>query len=208
MPDPSASTPDPSQRAPGAPFNDVIDSAEALRALIGQPVQLVLDHQLDQLDAHARRFIARAPFLVIGTAGADFVGDVPPRGAPEFIRSDNGPEFIARAVKAWICEKGMKTLDIEPGAPWEKPCSESFNSRFRNEFLNLEVFGSKLEAKVLGGEHREKYNHHRPHSSLGDLTPAELAARCLAPLRPFDFVEAACAEQDSVINPKHQPNLS
>ncbi len=130
------------------------------------------------------------------------------RGAPEFIRSDNGPEFIAQAVKAWIAEKGMKTLYIEPGAPWENPYSESFNSRFRDEFLNLEVFGSKLEAKVLGREHREKYNHLRPHSSLGDLTPAEFAARCLAPLRPFDSVEAACAPQDSVINPKHQPKLS
>ena len=102
----------------------------------------------------------------------------------------------------------MKTLYIEPGAPWENPYSESFNSRFRDEFLHLEVFGSKLEAKVLGGKNREKYNHHRPHSSLGDLTPAEFAARCLAPLRPFDSVEAACAPQDSVINPKHQPNLS
>ena len=130
------------------------------------------------------------------------------RGAPEFIRSDNGPEFIARAVKAWIAEKGMKTLYIEPGAPWENPYSESFNSRFRDEFLNLEVFGSKLEAKVLGREHREKYNHRRPHSSLGDLTPAEFAARCLAPLRPLDFVEPACTPQDSALNPKNQPNLS
>jgi transposase InsO family protein len=130
------------------------------------------------------------------------------RGAPEFIRSDNGPEFIARAVKAWIAEKGMKTLYIEPGAPWENPYSESFNSRFRDEFLNLEVFGSKLEAKVLGREYREKYNHRRPHSSLGDLTPAEFAARCLAPLRSFDSVESPCAPQDSVINPKYQPILS
>jgi len=130
------------------------------------------------------------------------------RGAPEFIRSDNGPEFIARAVKAWIEKKGMKTIYIEPGAPWENPYSESFNSRFRDEFLNLEAFASKLEAKVLGREHREKYNHSRPHSSLGDLTPAEFAARCLTPLRPLDFVEPACAPQDSALNPKNQPNLS
>ena len=135
-------------------------------------------------------------------------GLVQERGAPEFIRSDNGPEFIAQAVKAWIAEKGMRTLYIEPGSPWENPYSESFNSRFRDEFLNMEVFGSRLEAKVLGREHREKYNHHRPHSSLGDLTPVEFAARCVAPLRPFDSVEAACAPQHSVINPKHQPNLS
>jgi transposase InsO family protein len=130
------------------------------------------------------------------------------RGAPEFIRSDNGPEFIAQAVKVWIAKKGMKTLYIEPGSPWENPYSESFNSRFRDEFLNVEVFSSKLEAKVLGREHHKKYNHHRPHSSLGDLTPAEFAARCLAPLRSFDSVESPCAPQDSVINPKYQPILS
>lgn len=130
------------------------------------------------------------------------------RGAPEFIRSDNGPEFIAGAVKDWIARNGMKTLYIEPGSPWENPYSESFNSRLRDEFLNVEAFGSKLEAKVLGSEHRDKYNNRRPHSSLGDLTPAEFAKRCLAPLRPFDSVEAAFAPQDSVTNPKHQPNLS
>lgn len=151
------------------------------------------------------------------------------RGAPEFIRLDNGPEFIAQAIKEWIAKKGMKTLSIEPGSPWENPYSERLTrlrlalraalarglspcgrlkGRFRDEFLNVEVFGSKLEAKVLGHEHREKYNHHRPHSSLGDLTPAEFAARCLAALRPFDSVEVACAPQDSVINPKHQPHLS
>lgn len=130
------------------------------------------------------------------------------RGAPEFIRSDNGPEFIALAVRAWLGERGMGTLYIEPGSPWENPYIESFNSRLRDEFLNVEVFWNKLEAKVLGQDHREKYNHHRPHSSLGDLTPAEYAERCRAPLRPFDFVEAACASHDSVPTPKYQPILS
>ena len=130
------------------------------------------------------------------------------RGAPQFIRSDNGPEFIAKAVKAWLAQSGIKTLYIEPGSPWENAYIESFNSRLRDEFLNLEIFANRMEAKVLGQEYREKYNHRRPHSSLGNLPPAEFAARCLAPLQPFDFVEAACAPQDSVINPKHQPNLS
>jgi len=125
------------------------------------------------------------------------------RGAPQFIRSDNGPEFIAKAVQSWIETNGVKTLYIEPGSPWENPYSESFNSRFRDEFLNIEAFGSKLEAKVLGKEHREKYNHHRPHSSLGDLTPIEFAARCLAPLRP-----TASAPQDSENTHNQQPKLS
>ena len=103
------------------------------------------------------------------------------RGVPEFIRSDNGPEFVANAVKDWIAQKGFKTLFIEPGSPWQNCYSESFNARFRDEFLNVESFTSLLEAKVLGEEHRDKYNHRRPHSSLGDLTPAEFAAACLNP---------------------------
>jgi transposase InsO family protein len=100
--------------------------------------------------------------------------------APEFIRSDNGPEFIARAVQDWIAQRGFKTLYIAPGSPWENPYSESFNSRFRDEFLNRESFGSVLEAKVLGKEHRKDYNHHRLHSSLDYQTPAEFAKRCIA----------------------------
>jgi len=103
------------------------------------------------------------------------------RGAPEFIRSDNGPEFVAKAVKDWITEKGFKTLFIKPGSPWQNCYSESFNARFRDEFLNVESFSSLLEAKVLGEEHRDKYNHRRPHSSLGDLTPVEFAVAYLNP---------------------------
>jgi len=100
--------------------------------------------------------------------------------APKYIRSDNGPEFIARAVQKWIEQRGFKTLYIAPGSPWENPYSESFNSRFRDEFLNRESFGSLMEAKVLGKQHREDYNHHRLHSSLDYQTPAEFAQRCLA----------------------------
>jgi len=109
------------------------------------------------------------------------------RGAPQFIRSDNGPEFVATAVRKWIKDRGFKTLFIAPGSPWQNAYSESFNSRFRDEFLNVELFTSLLEAKVLGEEHRYQYNHQRPHSSLGDLTPAEFASRCASPLRPPAF---------------------
>lgn len=125
------------------------------------------------------------------------------RGAPEYLRSDNGPEFIAAAVKEWIAQKGFKTLYIEPGAPWQNPYSESFNARFRDEFLNVEIFGSKLEAKVLGKEHREKYNNQRPHSSLGDQTPAEFAQRCFAALRA-----TPSTTQNIATNQNQQPNLS
>ena len=109
------------------------------------------------------------------------------RGVPQFIRSDNGPEFVEKAVREWISERGFKTSFIAPGSPWQNAYSESFNSRFRDEFLNVELFTSVLEAKVLGEEHRYKYNHQRPHSSLGDLTPAEFASRCASPLRPTAF---------------------
>jgi transposase InsO family protein len=125
------------------------------------------------------------------------------RGAPEFIRSDNGPEFVAREVREWIQSQGFKTLYIELGAPWQNSYTESFNARFRNEFLNVELFSSKLEAKVLSAEHREKYNNQRPHSSLEGMTPGEFAARCLATLQP-----TAYAPQDSETNPKHQQILS
>jgi putative transposase len=123
------------------------------------------------------------------------------RGAREFIRSDNGPEFIAQAVRSWLTEKGMKTLYIEPVSPWENAYSEGFNRCLRDEFLNVDAFGSKLEAKVLGRDHPETYNHRRPHSSLGDLTPVDFARWCLALLRPLGSVEAACAPQDTVNNP-------
>lgn len=98
------------------------------------------------------------------------------RGAPGFIRSDNGPEFIAEAVKGWLAASGVQTLYIEPGAPWENAYSETFISRMRDELLNREIFTNLKEAKVLAEDYREHYNHHRPHGALGYLTPAEFAA--------------------------------
>lgn len=100
------------------------------------------------------------------------------RGEPSFIRSDNGPEFVAKAVKRWLEVSGVRTLYIEPGSPWENAYSETFISRFGDELLKREVFTSLLEAKVLVEEYRHHYNHERPHSALGYLTPAEFAAWC------------------------------
>ena len=98
------------------------------------------------------------------------------RGAPSFIRSDNGPEFIAKAVKRWLAASGVETLYIEPGAPWENAYSETFISRLRDELLNREVFANLKGAKVLAEDYRDHYNHHRPHGALGYLTPTEFAA--------------------------------
>jgi putative transposase len=102
------------------------------------------------------------------------------RGVPEHIRSDNGPEFIARAIQRWLEQVAVKTLYIEPGAPWENGYVESFHSRFRDEFLASEVFENLAAARKLTALWKEDYNYHRPHSSLRYLTPAEFAARCAA----------------------------
>lgn len=105
------------------------------------------------------------------------------RGIPGFIRSDNGPEFIADAIKKWLGEKNVQTLYIEPGSPWENGYIESFNGKFRDEVLNMEIFHSVKEAKVIAESWRLEYNNHRPHSSLGYMTPAEFAAECIASVR-------------------------
>ena len=98
------------------------------------------------------------------------------RGEPAYIRSDNGPEFIAQAIKGRLESSGVKTLYIEPGAPWENAYSETFISRLRDELLDREVFANLKEAQVLAEDHRDHYNHRRPHGALGYLTPAEFAA--------------------------------
>lgn len=98
------------------------------------------------------------------------------RGVPKFIRSDNGPEFIARRVRAWLEENRVGALYIEPGAPWQNGVGESFNGKLRDECLDLELFTSLAEARVVIGGYRLEYNHHRPHSSLDYRTPAEFAA--------------------------------
>ena len=94
------------------------------------------------------------------------------RGVPAHIRSDNGPEFIATAIREWIAAVGAKTAFIEPGSPWENSYCESFNARLRDELLNGEIFYSLAEAKVVIETWRRHYNTARPHSSLGYRPPA------------------------------------
>ena len=96
------------------------------------------------------------------------------KGAPRFIRSDNGPEFIAKSLRSWLSSLNVKTLYIEPGSPWENGYIESFNGKFRDELLNGELFYSLKEAKVLIEKWRIEYNTIRPHSSLGYRAPAPL----------------------------------
>ena len=94
------------------------------------------------------------------------------RGVPDYIRSDNGAEFTAHAVREWLMKVGVKTLFIEPGSPWENGYIESFNGKLRDELLNGEIFYTLLEAKVLIERWREHYNRVRPHSALGYRPPA------------------------------------
>jgi putative transposase len=98
------------------------------------------------------------------------------RGVPGHIRSDNGPEFIAKAVRDWIAAVGARTAFIEPGSPWENGYCESFNSKLRDELLNGEIFYSLAEARIVIENWRQHYNTKRPHSSLGYRPPAPAAA--------------------------------
>ena len=97
------------------------------------------------------------------------------RGVPGFIRSDNGSEFTAKAVREWISAVGATTLFIEPGSPWENGYYESFNGKLRDEHQNGEIFYTLTEAQVLIENWRLEYNHFRPHSSLGGRPPAPQA---------------------------------
>ena len=94
------------------------------------------------------------------------------RGIPEHIRSDNGPEFTAKAVRSWLNRLGVKTMFIEPGSPWENGYIESFNGKLRDELLNREVFTTLEEARVLIEQLRREYNQVRPHSVLRYKPPA------------------------------------
>ncbi len=99
------------------------------------------------------------------------------RGAPWYIRSDNGSEFIAEHLQAWLKTKSIMPLYIEPGCPWQNGYAESFNGKLRIECLDRETFGSKAELEVVTSWWREIYNHYRPHSSLKYKTPAEFAGK-------------------------------
>jgi len=94
------------------------------------------------------------------------------RGIPAYIRSDNGPEFVAKTVRNWIAAIGAKTAYIEPGSPWENGYCESFNARFRDELLNGEIFYTLKEAQIIIEQWRRHYNTVRPHSALGYRPPA------------------------------------
>lgn len=124
---------------------------------------------------------------VLDTLGELFVR----HGAPEHIRSDNGPEFIATALRDWLQRIGVKTLYIEPGSPWENGYCESFNSKLRDELLAREIFYDLREAQILIEAWRRHYNTARPHSSLGYRPPAPRTVLPAAFMPPYYGVVAA-----------------
>lgn len=149
-------------------YDFVMDETEDARRLKMMPI--VDEYSRECLTIEVERSITAED--VVSTLASLFRR----RGEPAFIRSDNGPEFIAKAIKRWLEVYGVRTLYIEPGSPWENAYSETFISRFGDELLKREVFADLLEAKVLVEDYRGHYNHHRPHSALGYQTPAEFAA--------------------------------
>ena len=105
------------------------------------------------------------------------IGPWPVEGAPAYLRCDNGPEFITAALRDWCRFAGSGTIFIEPGSPWQNPYVESFNSRVRDELLNVTEFYTLEEARALVADFQMDYNFNRPHSSLGNwLRPCSLSA--------------------------------
>jgi transposase InsO family protein len=149
-----------------------MDRTEDGRRLKMMPI--VDEHTRECLAIEVERSISGG-----GRGGATLARLLAERGEPFYVRSDNGPEFVAEAVKRWLEASGVGTLYINPGSPWENAYTESFNGRFGDELLKREEFASLLEAKVLVEEYRENYNHRRPHGALGYRTPSEFAASCV-----------------------------
>jgi putative transposase len=129
------------------------------------------------------------------------------RGAPTFLRSDNGPEFVSKALLSWIVAQGIGTALIEPGKPWQNGVAESFNGKFRDECLSLEWFRSRAEAKVIIEAWRRHFNEVRPHSSLGYLTPNEFVARGARPAPRHATGRDAAVYGASAPRPVAQPSL-
>lgn len=101
-------------------------------------------------------------------------------GPPQFLRSDNGPEFVAQAIQGWLALRQAATLYIDPGCPWQNGFGESFNGTLRDECLNMQTFASVAEARIQVERFRRSYNEERPHSRLGYRTPVEFKADWLA----------------------------
>ena len=140
------------------------------------------------IDEHSRECLAiRVERKLNSRDVLDVLGELFVRhGPPEHIRSDNGPEFVAIALREWLARIGVKTLYIEPGSPWENGYCESFNSKLRDELLAREIFYDLREAQILIEGWRLHYNSARPHSSLGYRPPAPATILPAAFMPPYE----------------------
>ena len=129
-------------------------------------------------------------------------------GAPEFIRSDNGSEFIAKELQRWLAEQDIKTIYIEPASPWENGFIEGLHDKLRDECLNRELFGRLLEARVILETWRIEYNESRPHSSLRYLTPGEFVRRSNSGLWTPVALRAPCVQSCYQHQNQPQPTTS
>jgi putative transposase len=136
-------------------------------------LSLIYEYTRECLALEARRGMTAEEIRVILAEVADRRG-----GPPHRVRSDNGPEFAAEAVRGWLEGTGSGTLYVAPASPWQNGYAESFHSKLRDEFLDREEFESEPQARKLGTLWKGEYNPERPHSSLGYMTPAEFAATC------------------------------
>jgi putative transposase len=126
------------------------------------------------------------------------------RGAPEHVRSDNGPEFIAKELQRWLQRATVNTLYIQKASPWENGYVESFNGKLRDELLNRELFLSVPEARYVLDEWRAKYNHRRPHGSLGWQTPAAYAAKLVDRQAGVFPLRSGCAPPSDSTRDQHR----
>ena len=149
-------------------YDFIMDATEEGARLKLMPV--VDEYTRESLTISVERSITAED--VVGTLSQLFAE----RGLPTYIRSDNGPEFIARAVRKYLEGLGVETRYIEPGAPWQNAYVESFNGTLRTELLDRELFGNLIEAQVLVENWRQYYNERRPHSALNYTPPAAYSA--------------------------------
>lgn len=152
---------------------DRTDNGGKLRVL-----SLIDEYTRECVAVHLARKITAQDLIVV----MDQV--VAERGAPGFIRSDNGPEFIARMLQNWLAHREIKTLYIEPGSPWQNGYCESFNGSLRDECLDRELMLSVAEARVIVTDFKDYYNNIRPHGGIGYRTPAQARLEALGSSRP------------------------
>jgi len=153
------------------------------------------------LDEHTREcHVLRADRALRSEDVLEWLGKaIEEHGAPQYLRSDNGAEFIAKEVQRWLAKNQIKTIYIDPGSPWQNGFVESFHGRFRDECLNREQLWTLSEARVVIEDYRHRYNHRRPHSKLGYQSPVRFAQQLIPSPTPVGL-RPPCVEDGQTNN--------